>query len=144
MEYRPTRRFVACLLPFAAAAFAADTRDGAVARGKIAVRLGKPVFETSDHQVVQLDGDEPTLKVLGDKRLIGFEAQAKGRYTAAGRFTIDPLHTSALLVNDHGKFKLVTYWCEICAIRSFTPGPCVCCQRYTDLDLRDPEHLDEK
>lgn len=140
----PTRRYIVSLLPFAAAAFAADAREGTIVRGKLLVREGKSVFETSDRQIVQLDGDEPTLKVLGDKRLDGFEAQAKGHYTAAGRFMIDPLHTRALLVNDHGTLKLVTYWCEICAIRAYTPGPCACCQRYTDLDLRDPDHLDDK
>jgi len=42
-------------------------------------------------------------------------------------------------VRQDGKLKLVTYWCDICAIRAYTPGPCVCCQRETTLDLRDPD-----
>jgi hypothetical protein len=132
------------LIPFAAAAFAADLREGEILRGKLLIRDGKGAFQTAGNKTVQLDGDEPTLKVLGDKRLDGFEAQAKGRYTGAGQFTIDPIHTNALMVNDHGKYKLVTYWCEVCSIRSYTPGPCACCQRYTDLDLRDPDHVDNK
>ena len=34
---------------------------------------------------------------------------------------------------------MVTYWCEVCAIRSYTPGLCVCCRDETTLDLRDPD-----
>jgi len=140
---RLSRRFVVSLLPFTAMAFAADIGGGEIVRGKLVIRDGRGTLETAEHQVIQLNGDEATLKVLGDKRLNGFEAQVKGRYTAAGRFTIDPIHTKALLVNDHGKYKLITYWCEICSIRSYTSGPCVCCQRYTDLDLRDPDSNDK-
>ena len=122
---------------------AADTGESATVRGKLSVRAGKPAsVETPDHQTVQLAGDESTLKVLADGRLNGFEIQAKGKFTAPGRFTIDPIHTRSLLVQEKGRLKLVTYWCDICAIRAFTPGPCACCQRETTLDLRDPEHLD--
>jgi hypothetical protein len=132
------------MLPVAAAAFAADASEGEIARGKLVVRDGKGVLQTAGNKPVELDGDDATLKVLGDKRLDGLEAQAKGRYTAPGRFKIDPIHTNALTVNDHGKYKVITYWCEICSIRSYTPGPCACCQRYTELDLRDPEHIDNQ
>jgi hypothetical protein len=34
---------------------------------------------------------------------------------------------------------MVTYWCEVCAIRTYTPGECMCCQENTELDLRDPD-----
>jgi hypothetical protein len=27
----------------------------------------------------------------------------------------------------------------VCNIRAYTPGPCVCCQRETTLDLIDPD-----
>jgi hypothetical protein len=40
--------------------------------------------------------------------------------------------------------KLVSYWCDICTIRSYTPGPCVCCQKDTTLDLIDPDHEEHK
>ena len=76
---------------------------------------------------------------LGDQRLNGFEVEAKGHFTAPDRFLIDPIHTRAMLVRQGGKLRMVTYWCDICSIRSFTPRPCVCCQRDTTLDLRDPD-----
>jgi hypothetical protein len=36
---------------------------------------------------------------------------------------------------------MITYWCDVCSIRAYTPGPCVCCQQETTLDLRDPDKL---
>jgi hypothetical protein len=121
-------------------ALAADLHAGETLRGKLVLRDGKPpVVETAEHKLVTLDGDEPTRKVLGDLRLNGFEVEAKGRFTAPDRFLIDPIHTRSMLVRQDGKLRMVTYWCDICSIRSFTPGPCVCCQRETTLDLRDPD-----
>ena len=131
-------RFCLCLLVLAAgSALAADSL-----RGKLVLGDGKPpVVETAEHKLVTLDGDEPTRKVLADQRLNGFDIEAKGRFTAPDRFRIDPIHTRALLVRQGGKLRMITYWCDTCSIRSFTPGPCVCCQRETTLDLHDPDEL---
>jgi hypothetical protein len=105
----------------AVSAFAADSLHG-----KLVLRDGQPpALETAEHKLVTLDGDEPTRKVLGDRRLNGFEVEAKGRFTAPDRFLIDPIHTHGMLVRQDGKLKMVTYWCDTCSIRSFTPGPCV-------------------
>jgi len=135
-------RLCLAILALTAIGIAADTGESVTVRGKLTVREGKPAsVETPDHKTVQLDGDDSTLKVLADDRLNGFEIQAKGKFTAPGRFTIVPIHARSLLVQEKGRLKLVTYWCDICAIRAFTPGPCACCQRETTLDLRDPEHL---
>jgi hypothetical protein len=126
----------------AVSAFAADSHPGETLRGKLVLGDGKPpVLETAEHKLVTLDGDEPTRKVLGDQRLNGFEVEAKGRFTAPDRFLIDPIHTHGMLVRQDGKLRMVTYWCDTCSIRSFTPGPCVCCQRETTLDLVDPDKL---
>jgi hypothetical protein len=136
-------RFCLCFLMLAAvSAFAADSHPGEALRGRLVLRDGKPpALETAEHKLVTLDGDEPTRKVLGDQRLNGFEVEAKGRFTAPDRFLIDPIHTHGMLVRQDGKLRMVTYWCDICSIRSFTPGPCVCCQRETTLDLVDPDKL---
>jgi hypothetical protein len=131
-------------MPLAAAAlWAADTEPAPAAnavRGKLIVHDGQPAeVETPDGKTVQLDGDEPTRKVLGDTRLNGFQVEARGHFTAPGHFLIHPMHTHSFLVRQDGKLKMVTYWCDICSIRAYTPGPCVCCQRETALDLRDPD-----
>jgi hypothetical protein len=138
-------RFCLCLLAVAALCLAADSRESAIVRGKIIVKDGQPtVLETTDHKLVKLDGDDQTMKVLADPRVNGFEAQAKGRFATPDRFVIDPSHTHPMLVKKDGHLKLVSYWCDICTIRSYAPGPCACCQKDTALDLIDPDHKDHQ
>lgn len=90
---------------------------------------------------VALTGDEPTQAVLRDKRLAGMRLEALGHYAAPDRFEVDPIHTRALFVHKDGKRMQVTYWCDVCYIRTFSPGKCWCCQKETDLDLR--EHYEQ-
>ena len=135
-------RFCLCLLAFAALCLGADPTT---VRGKLLVHEGQPtVVQTAEGRKLPLDGDDPTRKVLADPRLNGFEIQAKGKFDSNGRFVIDPIHTHSLLVNQAGHLKLVSYWCDVCTIRAYTPGPCVCCQKETTLDLIDPDHEEHK
>jgi hypothetical protein len=128
------------MLAFSCAA--ADVHPPTVTlRGKLLVKETGPVIEKADHTMIALDGDSQTQKILHDTRLNGFSVEAKGHYTAPDRFLIDPIHTRALLVRKDGALKMITYWCDVCSIRAFTPGPCVCCQRETTLDLRDPNEI---
>jgi len=131
-----------CLLAAIACSFASDPVKSATVRGKLIIRAGEPaVVETAEHQRITLDGDEPTRKILHDERVNGFEMEARGHFTAPGRFTIDPQHTRSLLVKEGGRLKMITYWCDVCGIRAYAPGPCVCCQKETTLDLRDPDDI---
>ena len=127
---------VACALPLAQA----QSNSATTIEGKLVVRQGQPsALATQAHGTVTLDADPETQKVLHDKRLDGAELKARGRFTAPARFTVDPIHTKAMLVRKDGRLKLITYWCEICSIRTYSPGECWCCQRETTLDLRDPD-----
>jgi len=109
-------------------------------KGKLTQRPSKPpAIATPDGKLIELDGDEETRGVLRDKRLAGFELEAKGHFTTPLRFQVDPIHTRAVTVFQNGKPRLVTYWCEVCSIRTYTPGLCWCCQKDTALDLRDPD-----
>ena len=129
------------MLAGAMALFAAEPKTETIA-GKLTVRSGAPaVLETASHQVVELDGDAPTRKVLHDPRISGMQAQATGHFTAPGKFLVDPQYKRALLIKQGGHLKMITYWCEVCGIRAYTPGPCVCCQADTELDLRDPDDI---
>jgi hypothetical protein len=146
MDAVHTRRgFARCLLALLplGRAFAAEQPRGETLRGKLIVRSGQPpAADTPDHGRVLLDSDDANLKVLHDDRINGFEMEARGHFTAPGRFLIDAQHTRSLLVRDHdGRLKMVTYWCDVCGIRAYTPGPCVCCQKNTDLDLREPDDI---
>jgi hypothetical protein len=136
-------RVCLCWLALAALSLHATTAPKSeTVRGKLVVGSGvAPVLETAGHQRIALDGDAPTRKVLHDPRVNGFQVEARGHYTAPGKFLIDPQHTRALVVMDGGKPKMITYWCDVCSIRAYTPGPCVCCQKDTDLDLRDIDEI---
>jgi hypothetical protein len=126
----------ACL----AAACLAQGPPSATVRGTLLDRPGKPpAIRTADSHIVSLDGDEPTKGVLNDKRLAGFDLEAKGRFTAPDQFLVDPIHTKAMFVHKDGRVLVITYWCDVCSIRTYSPGPCWCCQKETLLDLRDPE-----
>ena len=123
-----------------AAAGFAEGPEPATIRGTLVQRPGKPpALETAGHKFISLDGDEPTKGVLNDKRLAGFDLEAKGRFTAPDQFLVDPIHTQAMFVHKDGHVKVITYWCDVCSIRTYSPGPCWCCQKETTLDLRDPD-----
>jgi hypothetical protein len=133
-------RFCLCLCLSLAAAFAAETHGTDSLRGKLTVHPnGAATVETPDHRTIKIDGDDTEHKVLADPRLNGFEIEARGRFTAPDSFTLNPSHTHSLMVRKDGHLKLVSYWCNICSIRAYAPGPCVCCQRETELDLLDPD-----
>lgn len=133
-------RHVLFLLAIAATMTAATLPTTTTLRGKLTVHENAPAtVETAGHQVVTLNGDDTIDKVLADARLNGFEVEARGHFTAANKFQIDASHTIPFLVRKDGHLKMVTYWCDVCSIRDYTPGPCRCCQRETALDLRDPD-----
>ena len=99
----------------------------------------KAALELSPGKRVSLEGDQPTTGVLMDKRLAGVDLEVAGQFSAPGLFTVDPIHTKAMFVHKGGKKLLITYWCDVCSIRTYTPGKCWCCQEETDLDLREPD-----
>jgi hypothetical protein len=109
-------------------------------RGKLRQRAGQPpALESGDGKLVTLAGDEAALKVLNDKRLNGADLEATGHFTGPDRFQVDPNHARTVLTHKDGKLKMITYWCDVCSIRSYEPGPCWCCQAETVLELKDPD-----
>jgi hypothetical protein len=113
---------------------------GATIRGKLGKAPdGRPALQMPDGRVVAVKGDASTMGVLNDKRLAGADFEASGKYAAPGEFTIDPIHTKSMFVHKDGKKLMITYWCDVCSIRTYTPGVCWCCQEYTQLDLREKE-----
>ena len=86
-------RYCLCVAALALGAlWAAELPSHDVLRGKLMVRDGQPAaLETADHKVVVLDGDESTGKVLADKRLNGYQVEARGHFTSAGPFRHRPV-----------------------------------------------------
>ena len=100
-----------------------------------------PALEMPGGKHVPLHADDPTMAVLRDKRLAGVDLEALGHFSQPNLFEVDPIHTRALFVHKDNKKLLITYWCDVCYIRTYSPGNCWCCQKYTDLDLREPSEL---
>lgn len=117
--------------------------DALTVRGKLTQTTGQPsVLTLPDGKTIRLEGDEQITGVLHDPRLKDIEMEARGTYAAGGAFRIEPIHKRAMWVFKDGKRLYVTYWCAVCAIRTYTPGPCWCCQDDTALDLREKLDVD--
>ena len=130
-------RFRLLILVALSAVCYADAPATTSIRGKLILRDGKPALELSANKLIALDGDEPTRGVLKDKRLSGADLEATGHLSSPDLFVVDPIHTKALHVYHDGKRHTISYWCEVCSIRTYTPGICWCCQEETALDLKE-------
>lgn len=127
---------IAFLLPVV---LAAASLPGLPVRGKLGWNAAhQPVLVQGDKSIL-LSGDATTQAILQDERMQGSDFEVIGHFTAPDRFEIDPIHTVAIFVYKNGKRQKITYWCDVCYIRTLAPGTCVCCQKYTDLDLQDPD-----
>ena len=112
--------------------------DSDKVRGKL---MAVPAVRTVDGSTIALSGDEATMAVLADSRLTDIDLEAHGHITAPKQFAIDKIHTRSLFAYQNGKQLMITYWCDVCYIRTFSPGVCWCCQDYTKLDLINPDKV---
>ncbi len=130
-----TRRGVLLFIP----AIVLHAQSTANVRGRLRQQPDlPPALTTKEGKVILLDGDQDTAGVLRDERLKDGDFEANGHYVAPDRFVIDPIHTRSLFIWRNGKKLVITYWCDVCAIRGWTPGLCRCCQQPMELDPRDP------
>ncbi len=120
-------------LPFAAALRGAAPQSlrGRLAGGKLILPSGA---------AVALTGDDETEKVLADERLQNTDFEVVGQEAAPGKFRVEPIHIPALFVHRDGRKLRVTYWCDVCYIRTYAPGLCWCCRKETLLDPKEPEN----
>lgn len=124
------------LLLWLPAALAAMARDAKVRLRGVLREAG--ILETPGRGQITLEGDTDTSAVLRDRRLAGETVEAAGEWRSEGRFRVEPVHQRGLFVVKNGTPLVITYWCDVCAIRTYSPGICMCCQEETQLDLRDP------
>lgn len=109
-------------------------------RGKLISGPGdQPALQTQDGRIVFLDGDKPTIGVLKDGRIAGSDFEVLGASAPPDHFTVGPIHKRSMFVHKGDKKLMVTYWCDVCYIRTYSPGICWCCQKETDLDLIERE-----
>jgi hypothetical protein len=136
------RRSFLPLFLFAIPALAIEP-DAEAVRGKLTGGEA-PSIRTQDGRTISLSGDDPTMAVLRDSRLAGTDLEVHGHISAPGQFVIDKIHTRSVFAYEGGKKQMVTYWCDVCYIRTFSPGKCWCCQDETKLDLIDPDKVVKK
>lgn len=133
------RRLIIAALFVAMCAMATDV-PGISVRGTLTKTPDKqPALDPGNHKLIRLEGDDATVKVLNDERLAGMDFEAIGHYKSPDDFVIEPITSKAMFVHKNGKRLMITYWCDVCYIRTYSPGKCVCCQKYTDLDLRESD-----
>jgi hypothetical protein len=132
------------LIGFARAAWSATSEatgtsiTGTLVEPKSGDEKTPSAIRLPDGRNAVLSGDDETEKVVHDPRLAGVQLEAVGHFTTPGQFAVDPRFEKNLFVHKDGKRLIITYWCDVCSIRTYAPGVCVCCQKWTDLDLRDP------
>lgn len=113
----------------------AETR--AAVRGRL-LAGEPPRLRDEDGREWRLEADEESLAVLRDDRVRSEIFEARGVVLPPDGLRIDPIHKRAMFVVRGGKPLVITYWCDVCAIRTYSPGKCQCCQDETALDPRDP------
>ena len=120
-------RLAVCFAALAWAAGPGATEE--VLRGRLRQDAGKPpVIETAGGKTYTVAGDEFTRAQMADPLLKGRELELEGRFAGPGHFEAARIFT----VKEGKRFK-VTYWCDICSIRTHMPGRCMCCQAPTEL-----------
>jgi hypothetical protein len=131
-----TRRALAAAVFLAPALFAAEPAISV--RGRLEPGE-QPILILGGGRQIQLHGDDATMGVLADERLKDTDFEVLGHWSASDRFEAGLITSRSLFVHKDGKSLMITYWCSVCSIRTYTPGPCVCCRKYTDLDLRESD-----
>lgn len=114
--------FVALLCSLAVGARAASAK--VTLTGVLAQQNGAPVLKAKEKTYRLLASDDEMKETLEDKRIAGRMLQVEGNWKTPDTFQVQRFFT----VHDGKLFKL-TYYCYVCNITTYKPGPCECCQR---------------
>ncbi|MCC6588982.1 MAG: hypothetical protein IT168_19955 [Bryobacterales bacterium] len=132
-----TRRLVLSVFTGSIALTARGRAEDAKASLRGRLHTGAQPTLAAGSQPVVLTGDKATMSVLADDRLKDADFEVRGQALVNGTFQVGPIHTRAMFVHKGGKILMISYWCEVCSIRTYTPGKCMCCQDETALDLKE-------
>ena len=88
---------------------------------------------TASGEVAVTSTESSILHTLQDRRMNGREVRLEGQLQnpASSAKALDVAHV--FTVHDSKLFRL-RFYCHVCNIPATQPGPCVCCQRWTDLE----------
>ena len=120
---------VLALAAFAAPAFGADSAAKSVFEGQLLSVPGRgPVLRVHNKDYRLAAKATYLFHTLEDKRLGNREVRLEGTMKRDGTLEVARLYTV-----HNGKLFRVRYYCDVCNIVALEPGPCVCCQRPTEL-----------
>lgn len=107
-----------------------QVQSDSVLQGKLIVNGSERLrLSTSGGDIVVTPGNPQILHTLQDARLAGRLVKLEGQRASNGEFNASHIFT----VRD-GKLYRLRYYCHVCNIPATEPGPCVCCQRPTELE----------
>jgi hypothetical protein len=117
------------LAAFAAPTFGADSAATTVFEGQLLSVPGRgPVLRLRNKDYPLAAKTTYLFHTLEDKRLEKREVRLEGTLKRDGTLEVARLYTV-----HNGKLFRVRYYCDVCNIVALEPGPCVCCQRPTEL-----------
>ena len=117
------------LAAFAAPTFGADSAAKTVFEGQLLSVPGRaPVLKVHNKNYPLAAKTTYLFHTLEDKRLENREVRLEGTMKRDGTLEVARLYTI-----HQGKLFRVRYYCDVCNIAALEPGPCVCCQRPTEL-----------
>lgn len=80
-------------------------------------------FETRNGQLLVFPHNDPRAAIFEDERIRRERLRLTGLSQSDDRIEMVAVHA----VREDGLYRLY-YYCEVCHIRTFAPGPCWCCQ----------------
>lgn len=100
-----------------------------VLTGQIVIVDRSPVIRIDGKEIRLISNDEYLPLIMADERLASRTIRLEGQWKEKDRvFEVQHLHTVK-----QGKEFRVLYYCSVCDLWSFKPGPCVCCTKLLDL-----------
>jgi hypothetical protein len=83
-----------------------------------------------DAKLFKFDNTDPSTKVFTDARVRARDLQITARLNAREQLELIKLQSVR-----EGKLYDIYYFCEVCNIRAYSPGPCPCCRN--ELEFRE-------
>ncbi len=128
------RNFLLGCAGLGACAWADSTKPGTKSpvtlTGKLVVEDKSPLLKTAEGSSRLAAVDSYIEFLFAEPALAGRQVQVDGRWKVPGTLEVE-----RLLTMRDGKLFRPVYFCDVCNITSYKPGPCPCCQG--PLELRE-------
>ncbi len=117
-------RLLAVFLVIAGLAAAQAAKLDSAITGVLENTGGQAVLKAGGKAYRLATDDQEDAATLADERWAGHTLRVEGRETTPGTLQVERFFG----LRD-GKLYRLAYYCEICNITQYRPGPCMCCQQ---------------